>query len=225
MYMVTKPKIYDVIVTTNMFGDIITDLGAAIQGEWAWRPAGISIRTRNVAMHVRAVHGSAPDIAGKNFANPIAVSQRCDDARFPGSISGRHDYQSGMQGDGRGCEKPHPRPGRRRDDFASWRCGLRQDCFLMVQIPMRDDAPRASEFHPIFNSAPAAYNRMPQERSIEHEPTTGVENIVIIGSGPAAWTCAIYAARANLAPLSIRGHSQREPPSRHAAYGSAQSHH
>jgi isocitrate/isopropylmalate dehydrogenase len=32
MYMVTKPKVYDVIVTTNMFGDIITDLGAAIQG-------------------------------------------------------------------------------------------------------------------------------------------------------------------------------------------------
>ena len=41
MYMVTKPKIYDVIVTTNMFGDIITDLGAAIQGGWGWRLAGI----------------------------------------------------------------------------------------------------------------------------------------------------------------------------------------
>ena len=42
MYMVTKPKIYDVIVTTNMFGDIITDLGAAIQGGMGMAASGKS---------------------------------------------------------------------------------------------------------------------------------------------------------------------------------------
>jgi 3-isopropylmalate dehydrogenase len=73
MYMVTKPKIYDVIVTTNMFGDIITDLGAAIQGGMGMAASGNINPTRQTASMFEPVHGSAPDIAGKNFANPIAT--------------------------------------------------------------------------------------------------------------------------------------------------------
>ncbi|HMO27193.1 MAG TPA: 3-isopropylmalate dehydrogenase [Tepidisphaeraceae bacterium] len=73
MYMVTKPKIYDVIVTTNMFGDIITDLGAAIQGGMGMAASGNLNPTRQAASMFEPVHGSAPDIAGKNFANPIAT--------------------------------------------------------------------------------------------------------------------------------------------------------
>ncbi len=73
MYMVTKPKIYDVIVTTNMFGDIITDLGAAIQGGMGMAASGNLNPTRQTASMFEPVHGSAPDIAGKNFANPIAT--------------------------------------------------------------------------------------------------------------------------------------------------------
>jgi 3-isopropylmalate dehydrogenase len=73
MYMVTKPKIYDVIVTTNMFGDIITDLGAAIQGGMGMAASGNINPTRQAASMFEPVHGSAPDIAGKNFANPIAT--------------------------------------------------------------------------------------------------------------------------------------------------------
>src|SRR3954470_4187776 len=73
MYMVTKPKIYDVIVTTNMFGDIITDLGAAIQGGMGMAASGNLNPTRKTASMFEPVHGSAPDIAGKNFANPIAT--------------------------------------------------------------------------------------------------------------------------------------------------------
>jgi len=73
MYMVTKPKIYDVIVTTNMFGDIITDLGAAIQGGMGMAASGNLNPTRKFASMFEPVHGSAPDIAGKNFANPIAT--------------------------------------------------------------------------------------------------------------------------------------------------------
>lgn len=73
MYMVTKPKIYDVIVTTNMFGDIITDLGAAIQGGMGMAASGNLNPTRQTASMFEPVHGSAPDIAGKNLANPIAT--------------------------------------------------------------------------------------------------------------------------------------------------------
>src|SRR4051795_827803 len=73
MYMVTKPKIYDVIVTTNMFGDIITYLGAAIQGGMGMAASGNINPTRQAASMFEPVHGSAPDIAGKGFANPIAT--------------------------------------------------------------------------------------------------------------------------------------------------------
>ncbi len=73
MYMVTKPKTYDVIVTTNMFGDIITDLGAAIQGGMGMAASANLNPTRQAASMYEPVHGSAPDIAGKNLANPIAT--------------------------------------------------------------------------------------------------------------------------------------------------------
>jgi 3-isopropylmalate dehydrogenase len=73
MYMVTRPKTYDVIVTTNMFGDIITDLGAAIQGGMGMAASGNLNPTRQAASMFEPVHGSAPDIAGKNLANPIAT--------------------------------------------------------------------------------------------------------------------------------------------------------
>jgi 3-isopropylmalate dehydrogenase len=73
MYMVTNPKRYDVIVTTNMFGDIITDIGAAIQGGMGMAASGNLNPTKQTASMFEPVHGSAPDIAGKNFANPIAT--------------------------------------------------------------------------------------------------------------------------------------------------------
>jgi 3-isopropylmalate dehydrogenase len=73
MYMVTRPKSYDVIVTTNMFGDIITDLGAAIQGGMGMAASANLNPTRKFASMFEPVHGSAPDIAGKGYANPIAT--------------------------------------------------------------------------------------------------------------------------------------------------------
>jgi 3-isopropylmalate dehydrogenase len=73
MYMVSKPSVYDVIVTTNMFGDIITDLGAAIQGGMGMAASGNLNPTRKYASMFEPVHGSAPDIAGQNKANPIAT--------------------------------------------------------------------------------------------------------------------------------------------------------
>ena len=73
MYMVTKPKVYDVVVTTNMFGDIITDLGAAIQGGMGMAASGNLNPSRKYASMFEPVHGSAPDIAGKGWANPFAT--------------------------------------------------------------------------------------------------------------------------------------------------------
>ena len=70
MYLVTKPEYFDVIVTTNLFGDILSDEAAGIVGSLGLLPSA------NIGEHTglfEPVHGSAPDIAGKNKANPIAT--------------------------------------------------------------------------------------------------------------------------------------------------------
>ena len=73
MYMVATPNVYDVIVVPNMFGDIITDLGAAIAGGMGIAASG-NLNPDGVAPSMfEPVHGSAPDIAGQNKANPIAA--------------------------------------------------------------------------------------------------------------------------------------------------------
>jgi len=71
MWMVKNPEWFDVIVTTNMFGDIITDLGAIIQGGMGIAASG-NINPQGVSMF-EPIHGSAPKHAGKNTANPLAA--------------------------------------------------------------------------------------------------------------------------------------------------------
>ena len=71
MWMVLKPDQYDVIVTNNMFGDIITDLGAALQGGLGMASSG-NIHPGQVSLF-EPVHGSAPKYAGKNVTNPIGA--------------------------------------------------------------------------------------------------------------------------------------------------------
>ena len=71
MWMVKNPEYYDVIVTTNMFGDIITDLGAMIQGGMGIA-AGGNIRPGEVSMF-EPIGGSAPKYTGKNVINPLAA--------------------------------------------------------------------------------------------------------------------------------------------------------
>jgi len=73
MYMATKPEMYDVIVVPNMFGDIITDLGAAIAGGMGVAASGNLNPDGTAPSMFEPVHGSAPDIAGQNKANPIAA--------------------------------------------------------------------------------------------------------------------------------------------------------
>lgn len=71
MWMVKNPDYFDVIVTTNMFGDIITDLGAMLQGGLGIA-AGGNIHPGRISCF-EPIHGSAPKYKGKNVANPLAT--------------------------------------------------------------------------------------------------------------------------------------------------------
>jgi 3-isopropylmalate dehydrogenase len=71
MRLIRDPQSFDVIVTTNMFGDILTDEAAGLVGGLGMAP-GLCIGEGNIAM-AQATHGSAPDIAGKGIANPYAM--------------------------------------------------------------------------------------------------------------------------------------------------------
>lgn len=82
MYFVREPKRFEIVVTSNLFGDIITDLGAAIAGGMGLA-AGANINPERVYPSMfEPIHGSAPDIAGQGKANPFAslwsVSQMMD---------------------------------------------------------------------------------------------------------------------------------------------------
>ena len=65
-----RPEQFDVIVTTNMNGDILSDLTSGLVGGLGFAP---SANIGNDTAMFEAVHGSAPDIAGKNIANPTAI--------------------------------------------------------------------------------------------------------------------------------------------------------
>lgn len=73
MRLVRDPHNFDVIVTTNMFGDILTDVAAGLVGGLGMAP-GLCIGRESIAM-AQATHGSAPDIAGKGIANPYAMME------------------------------------------------------------------------------------------------------------------------------------------------------
>ncbi len=71
MQLVRAPKQFDVIVTTNMFGDILSDLASQLTGSIGMLPSA-SLDSHNKGMY-EPIHGSAPDIAGQNIANPLAT--------------------------------------------------------------------------------------------------------------------------------------------------------
>ena len=71
MQLVREPKQFDVMVTTNMFGDILSDCAAMLTGSIGMLPsASLDINSKGM---YEPIHGSAPDIAGKNIANPLAT--------------------------------------------------------------------------------------------------------------------------------------------------------
>ena len=73
MRLIRDPQSFDVVVTTNMFGDILSDEAAGLVGGLGMAP-GLCIGEGNIAM-AQATHGSAPDIAGKGLANPYAMME------------------------------------------------------------------------------------------------------------------------------------------------------
>jgi tartrate dehydrogenase/decarboxylase / D-malate dehydrogenase len=70
-HFVQRPQMFDVVVASNLFGDILSDLGPACTGTIAIAPSANINPTRTWPSLFEPVHGSAPDIAGKNIANPI----------------------------------------------------------------------------------------------------------------------------------------------------------
>jgi tartrate dehydrogenase/decarboxylase/D-malate dehydrogenase len=73
MFMVRQPERFGVVVTTNLFGDILTDLGAALQGGMGLAAGANLDPSRRHPSMFEPIHGSAPDIAGKGIANPLAT--------------------------------------------------------------------------------------------------------------------------------------------------------
>jgi 3-isopropylmalate dehydrogenase len=73
IYFVQSPQQYDVIVTDNLFGDILTDLGGAVSGGIGYASSGNLNPARTGPSMFEPVHGSAPDIAGQAKANPVAA--------------------------------------------------------------------------------------------------------------------------------------------------------
>ena len=73
MFFLTQPERFDVVVTDNLFGDIITDIGAAIAGGIGLAASGNIDPSRTNPSMFEPVHGSAPDIAGQGKADPTAT--------------------------------------------------------------------------------------------------------------------------------------------------------
>ena len=75
MQLVKQPKQFDVIITGNLFGDILSDISAELTGSLGMLPSaslGDEVNSKRKALY-EPVHGSAPDIAGKNIANPSSL--------------------------------------------------------------------------------------------------------------------------------------------------------
>jgi tartrate dehydrogenase/decarboxylase/D-malate dehydrogenase len=73
MDFVRRPEAFDVVVASNLFGDILTDLSAAVAGSIGLASSANVNPTKKFPSMFEPVHGSAPDIAGKGIANPLAA--------------------------------------------------------------------------------------------------------------------------------------------------------
>ena len=108
MFFVTNPERFDVVVTDNLFGDILTDIAAAICGRIGLAASGYINPTGQYQSMFEPVHGSAPDIAGKNLADPTAtvmsVAMMLDHLGFPAAAQ---EIEAAVNADllGRGDKK------------------------------------------------------------------------------------------------------------------------
>ena len=73
MNFIRRPEMFDVVVASNLFADILTDLGAVIMGGMGFAPSANLNPERTYPSMFESVHGSAPDIKGRGIANPLAT--------------------------------------------------------------------------------------------------------------------------------------------------------
>ena len=120
MKLVTAPQQFDVVVTTNQFGDILTDIGAGLVGGLGLAP-GLCVGEKQAM--AQATHGSAPDISGRNIANPYAMiisgqmllawlGRKHNEPKATAAAESHPG--GGHQGDRRG-QAPHPGSRRRSE--------------------------------------------------------------------------------------------------------------
>ena len=117
MFFLTQPERFDVVVTDNLFGDILTDIGAAIAGGIGLAASGNIDPSRTNPSMFEPVHGSAPDIAGQGKADPTATVLVGGDAagppRPPGGGRPGRGGRRGRPGRARDCGALHQRDRRR----------------------------------------------------------------------------------------------------------------
>ena len=95
---VLRPEIFDVILTTNLFGDILSDLGGAIMGSLGLGGSGNINPEKEFPSMFEPIHGSAPDIAGKNIANPIGqIWSASIMLEHLGEIEAANDIMAGIE--------------------------------------------------------------------------------------------------------------------------------
>ena len=122
MQLVRNPKQFDVIVTDNLFGDMLSDVAAMLTGSLGMLAVGLARRgdpkTKKRKALYEPVHGSAPDIAGKGVANPIAmIASFAMALRYSFGMvqGGRHDRAGDCGGArARACAPPISRRRERR---------------------------------------------------------------------------------------------------------------
>ena len=118
IHMTVNPSRFDVIVTDNLFGDIITDLAAAITGGIGLAASGNINPDRTAPSMFEPVHGSAPDIAGQQKADPTAAilstSLLLDHLGHPEAVGGRRGGRARRPGRARARHHPSYQRGRRR---------------------------------------------------------------------------------------------------------------
>jgi 3-isopropylmalate dehydrogenase len=142
MWMVKNPEWFDVIVTTNLFGDIITDLGAMLQGGMGIAASG-NIHPGRTSMF-EPVHGSAPKYTGQNVACPLgAISATSMMLDFLGEASGAQRIERARWAICSGAERSHrptPEVGSERLKWVIWSCrGSRE----LLRAKCRVDGPRS----------------------------------------------------------------------------------
>lgn len=95
---VLRPEVFDVILTTNLFGDILSDLGGAIMGSLGLGGSGNINPENEFPSMFEPIHGSAPDIAGKNIANPVGqIWSAAIMLEHLGEIEAANDIMAGIE--------------------------------------------------------------------------------------------------------------------------------